>query len=547
MLTPEKSDEELLDTGSNVQMLTTPEPSPLRPKILVVTPEITYLPQRILDDQRVIGHNSDVGDQNVNYSSKAGGLADVSASLVSALYNMGADVHVALPFYRRLYHIDPSKLDHYERRRAKLTDAMPEDRVHFARDYIFNYRERVYSADPARSVHISLAFQREVINNIISELQPDLVHCNDWMTGLIPAFARRMHIPSLFTVHNIHTHKSTMEEIENMGIDAAFFWQNLYFERPPYSYEESRSGNRVDFLTSGIFAAHFINTVSPTFLREIVEWRHGFVPEYIRNEIANKYYAGVAAGILNAPDPEDNPATDIALATKYTVADHIEAKRLNKLEFQRRVGLQVNPDAPLFFWPSRLDPVQKGPELLADILYHVIHKYWNQQVQFAFVADGPYQHVFRSIADQHQFGNQVAVLSFSKDLSKLGYAASDFVLMPSKYEPCGLPQMTGPLYGSLPIVHNTGGLHDTVEHLDAAAHTGNGFSFDFYDTQGLFWAIDEAMKFYSLPADIRATEVSRIMEEARRRFNHERTAQEYINLSEKMLNRRLVEWTDTHS
>ncbi len=544
-LVPTKSAEELMDTKSDVQVFHREDGehlAPNRPKILVVTPEITYLPQEILNNGLGTNQYSDLTNQPVSYSSKAGGLADVSASLVSALYNMGADVHVALPFYRKLYHIDPNRLDHYEKRRQQLSSAMPEERVHFAKDYIFNYRERVYSADPERSQRISLAFQREVINHTIPELQPDLIHCNDWMTGLLPAFARRMHIPSLFTVHNIHTQKTTMERIEDAGIDAAFFWHNLYFERPPYSYEESRSSNQVDFLTSGIFASHFINTVSPTFLKEIVDGRIGFIPQYIRNEISNKYYAGVATGILNAPDPDDDPTVDSELSIHYTPETHSEAKRKIKAEFQKKLGLQVNPDAPLFFWPSRLDPIQKGPQLLSNILYDVIHKYWDQQIQFAFVADGPYQNVFRSIADQHKFHSLVAVLSFDKGLSKQGYAASDFILMPSSYEPCGLPQMTAPIYGSLPLVHDTGGLHDTVTDLDVHAHTGNGFVFKNFDNGGLFWAIDQAMNFWSQPREVREREIRRIMVESKARFNHHQTAQAYIDLYEKMLNRKLVEW-----
>ena len=532
-----------MDTGSDVQVLRKENQMPGCPKILIVTPEITYLPQEIINSGYGTNQYSDLTNQQVSYSSKAGGLADVSASLVSALYNMGADVHVALPFYRKLYHIDPSRLDHYEKRRLQLSSAVPEERVHFAKDYIFNYRERVYSADPERSKRISLAFQREVINHTIPELQPDLIHCNDWMTGLIPPFARRMHIPSLFTVHNIHTQKTTMEHIEDAGIDAAFFWQNLYFERPPYSYDESRSTNQVDFLTSGIFASHFINTVSPTFLKEIVDGRIGFIPGYIRNEIANKYYAGVAEGILNAPDPDDDPSIDPELDIHYTPETHAEAKRRIKTEFQQKVGLQVNPDAPLFFWPSRLDPIQKGPQLLSDILYQVIHKYWAQQIQFAFVADGPYQHVFRAISDQHKFHSLVAVLSFDKVLSKHGYAASDFILMPSSYEPCGLPQMTAPIYGSIPLVHDTGGLHDTVMDLDIHNHTGNGYVFKNFDDEGLFWAIDQAMNFWAQPKEVREREISRIMIESKARFNHKQTAQAYINLYERMLHRKLVEWS----
>ena len=106
-------------------------------------------------------------------------------------------------------------------------------------------------------------------------MDPDLIHCNDWMTGLIPAAARRLGIPSLFTVHNIHTHDLTLAQIEDRGIDAAEFWPLLYYKRPPMNYEESRSGNLVDSLASGIFAAPFINTVSPTFLVEIVRGYRG--------------------------------------------------------------------------------------------------------------------------------------------------------------------------------------------------------------------------------------------------------------------------------
>ncbi len=523
---------------------TPPRRKPHGPKILVVTPEITYLPQHILSSSASACQYSDLTNHEATYVSKAGGLADVSASLVSALYNMGADVHVALPFYRRLYHIDPNKLDHYEQHRQALTASIPEERVHFAQDYIFNYRDRVYSGDYQRSVHISLAFQREVINHTIPELAPDLVHCNDWMTGLIPAFARRMRIPSLFTVHNIHTQKCTMECMENAGIDAAFFWQNLYFERAPWSYEESRSTNQVDLLTSGIFSAHFINTVSPTFLQEIVDGRHGFIPDYIRREIENKYRAGVAAGILNAPDPEDLPETDPALVANYSPKDFVEGKKRNKVAFQQRVGLRVDPEAPLFLWPSRLDPIQKGPQLLSDIMYNIIHNYWERGLQVAFVADGPFQHVFRSIADQHQFQHLIAVLDFDKDLSKLGYAASDFILMPSRYEPCGLPQMVAPIYGSLPVAHDTGGIHDTIQDLDVENHVGNGFLFKYFDDIGLNWAVDQAMAFYSLPAKVREAEIRRVMAESRQRFNHHQTAQAYIALYEKMLDRKLVEWGD---
>ena len=119
-------------------------------------------------------------------------------------------------------------------------------------------------------------------------------------------------------------------------------------------------------------------------------------------------------------------------------------------------------------------------------------------------------------------------------------AGSDFILMPSLFEPCGLPQMSCQRYGSLPVVHNTGGLHDTVEVLDVNNHTGNGFRFDVYDSCGLKWAVDQAMEFYRRPAEVKAREIARIMGEAAVRFNHQVTARRYIDIYEKMLARPLV-------
>ena len=494
------------------------------PRILIVTPEITYLPDGM-------------GNLANRMSAKAGGMADVSASLTSALYQLGADVHVALPHYRRMFHIETAQLVSEELRKYK--SHLSDERIHLAEDRCFYYRDTVYDRGDG-NLKLALAFQREVINNIIPRVQPDLIHCNDWMTGLIPAAARRMGIPSLFTVHNIHTQKLTLAQVEDAGIDAAEFWSNLYYAYPPYSYEESRNSNQIDLQASGCFAAHFINTVSPTFLEEIVNGWHSFVPDSIRNEVRGKYYAGCAAGILNAPDAADNPVTDDKIPFKYDPDNHWAKKRENKLALQHALGLEENPDAPLFFWPSRLDPVQKGPQLLTDILYRFLDKYSVDHAQLAVIANGPFQQPFWDIQSFHGLQKRLAVHNFDGRLSQLGFAASDFTLMPSLFEPCGLPQMQAPIYGSLAVAHNTGGLHDTVEMLDWGKSTGNGFIFDTYDSQGLFWAMDQAMAFYRQPREIREREIRRIMSESLARFNHEACAKEYIRLYEKMLSRPLV-------
>lgn len=495
------------------------------PRILIVTPEITYLPEGM-------------GNMAQRMSAKAGGLADVSASLVAALFDLGADVHVALPNYRQMFHTDVYEI--FSRELQTMRESLPEERIHLAEDRIFYYRDTVYSSYGGENPRIALAFQREVLNHIIPRVQPDLIHCNDWMTGLIPAAARQFRVPTLFTVHNIHTEKLTLAQIEDSGIDAARFWQHLYYTTPPGNYEQARHSAPVDQLASGIFAAHYINTVSPSFLDEVADGRHSFVPPAVQQEIRNKRDAGCAIGILNAPDASYNPQTDTSLPVNYSAANFVDGKRAAKAAFQERAGLQVNPDAPLFFWPSRLDPVQKGPQLLTAILYRIVSENWPDNLQVAVVANGEYQRIFRDIVRMHDFHGRVAICDFNEGFSRLGYAASDFCFMPSSFEPCGLPQMIAPIYGSLTIAHNTGGLKDTVTNLSSDGATGNGFVFDHFNPDALHWGVHEAMRFYRQPADYKESVIGRIMRESLARFNHAACARSYFDIYEDMLERPLI-------
>ena len=500
-------------------------PPQQNPRILIVTPEVTYLPEGM--------------GNMANYSTaKAGGLADVSAALISALYEQGADVHVAMPDYRRMFNVQAVPV--LGRRLETIQNKMPDDRIHLAEDRAFFYLHQVYSGYGLENIKIALSFQREVINNIIPRVRPDLIHCNDWMTGLIPAMARRVNIPSLFTIHNIHTMRTFLSEIEDRGIDAAYFWHHLYYQNMATGYEETRDTNPVDLLVSGVFASHFVNTVSPTFLKEIVEERHSFVEEPLHQELGNKWHAECAFGILNAPDPTFNPSTDNDLEQQYGPEDHFAGKRKNKQALQKALGLIQDENAPLFFWPSRLDPIQKGCQLLADILYQVISKYWEKHLQIVFVANGEFKKTFTDIMAHHQFEDRVAVCNFNEKLARQAYSASDFVLMPSRFEPCGLPQMIAPKYGALPVAHDTGGIHDTVVHMDVDNDKGNGFLFTVFDANGLSWAIDQAMIFHLLPANIKRRRIERIMTESIKTFNHDNCARQYIKLYEKMVDRPLI-------
>ncbi|MBW2664175.1 MAG: glycogen/starch synthase [Deltaproteobacteria bacterium] len=498
------------------------------PRILLITPEVTYLPK-------------DMGNLANYFTAKAGGLADVSAALISALFEQGADVHVALPDYRAIFGDNIGPLWPMLMQEMNIfQSSMPEERVHLAEDRAFYYLNHVYSNYRGENIKIALAFQREVLNNIIPRVRPDLIHCNDWMTGLIPAMARQLNIPCLFTIHNIHTVKSTLSYIEDRGIDAAYFWRHLYYENMACEYEETWESNPVDFLVSGVFAAHFVNTVSPTFLMELVEGRHDFVEQPLKQELSNKLNAGCAAGILNAPDPSFNPAIDSDINFQYGPENHVEGKQNNKLFIQQALGLIQDDRAPLFFWPSRLDMIQKGCQLLSEILYKFVSSYWDQNLEIVFVANGEFKKHFEDIVRYHNLYNRVAICNFDERLARLAYGASDFVLMPSLFEPCGLPQMTGPIYGTLPVAHDTGGIHDTIVHMDVDNNRGNGFLFNIFDSGGLFWAIEQAMDFYKLPGETKDLQLKRIMNQSLATFNHAVTARQYINLYEKMLRRPLI-------
>jgi len=495
-----------------------------RPTVLIVTPEITYLP-------------AGMGNLAQRMSAKAGGMADVSSSLINALFEQGADVHVAIPNYKRMF--DNHEQAFLDKENTKMVEVLGEDRIHLANDRIFFHKDEVYNS--AENYQAALAFQREIINNIIPKVKPDLIHCNDWMTGLIPPVAKKLGIPSLITVHNIHTETLTMAAIEDRGIDCADYWENYYFNEPPNDYSYARDNTPVDMMATGIFASDHVNTVSKTFLYEVVEGKHAFVTDALRQELANKLYSGHATGILNAPDASFDPSSDTLIENHYGAEDHTEGKAKNKKLFQQKTGLNEDPNAPLFYWPSRLDPMQKGCQLLADILYQLTADYADNGLQIAIVASGGFEQHFHDIVKLHNLQDRVAVKPFNEGLSRLAYAAADFILMPSKFEPCGLPQMAAPMYGTLPVVHDTGGIHDTVEHLHYDGNLGNGFRFEHYSTDGFRWAIDEAVKFYGWAASDKKRVISRIMKESKSRFNHTTTAAAYIELYAKMLGREVVD------
>jgi starch synthase/alpha-amylase len=390
------------------------------------------------------------------------------------------------------------------------------------------------------NLKLSIAFQRDVLNNIVPEVQPDLIHCKDWMTGLIPAAARRLNIPCFYTVHDLYTVKAPLSYVEDIGIDGAAFWQYLFYERMPSSYQETRESNPVDFLISGIHAAHFVNTVNPSFLIERIGERHDFESMPLLRELSYKINSGCAYGIHNVPDPSFNPATDEALFRQYGPLDHFAAKQYNKLFLQETLGLKMDSKAPVFFWPSRLDRVQKGCQLLAEILFEVVARYKEQNLQIVFVADGQFQRYFKEIIHFHDLSDRIKVCDYDERLARLAYGASDFVIAPSLFELCGFPSIIGPIYGSLPVAYDTGGINDTVVHMDLEHNTGNGFLFKNFDSNGLLWAIEQAMIFYNCDSQEKQQQIERVMTQGAADRNHGVTMVQYLELYEKILQRPLI-------
>ncbi|MGD2271821.1 MAG: glycogen/starch synthase [Desulfobacterales bacterium] len=247
-----------------------------RPRILVVIPETAFIPgglRKIDSDQNAFRKD----------------FADYWVDLMEALFDGGVDVHVAQPDYRRIF-------SHLLQSNQNITNSgVPVERIHFAEDRVFFYANPIESNHEWENIKISIAFQREVVNQITPLVQPDLIHCYHWMTGLIPAMARELSIPCLFTINNIHAAKSSLSYIEDLGIDAAIFWKNLYYEQFPTNYEETREANPAYFLLSGVFAAHFVNVDSPILPMDTAEDQGAVFKESLRRALSHKWQAGCAA------------------------------------------------------------------------------------------------------------------------------------------------------------------------------------------------------------------------------------------------------------
>jgi len=319
------------------------------PCILFVTPEAAFMPEG-------------GGRQTQFIRAWAGGFNDFPAQLISDLYELGADVHVAQPDFRNIFAIGSGK------EKAGVSAQLPSDRVHLAEDRAIFYSKPVNSNSERENLKISLAFQREIINQIIPRVQPDLIHCGDWMTGLIPAAARKAAIPCLFTVQKFDTARSILADVEDIGIDAAGFWQNLFYDRYPGSYEQTRDTNPLDLLLSGILAASHVNTAGPVAMPNTAAGKSDYIDSPLGQVLAQKWKAGCAWEI---PGHQQNdhaqrqgiPASDNRTAAKCYIDLYETILQQPLLAPEKKKVWPINKDSGLNISGIRVIPYRKAPRI----------------------------------------------------------------------------------------------------------------------------------------------------------------------------------------
>ena len=426
---------------------------------------------------------------------KTGGLADVAGSLPNALAKLGHDVRVILPLYSAIpamwrrqmtflksFHFPLSWRNAYcglfSLAYQGLTYYFIDNEYYFQREGLYGQFD-----DGERFAY----FSRAVVEVPVQlGWSPDIIHCNDWQTGLVPVYlleARHRepllkHTKSVFTIHNIEYQGRFDRNIlgDVLGLDESYFREDML----------SYYGD-VNLVKGAIYAADYITTVSPTYAKEL---QYAFYAHGLEGVIADNYHK--FTGILNGIDMAHNdPATDKFLPAPYSAHD-LSGKAACKAALQEKLGLNVDPDVPIIACISRL-VAHKGYELVTAAFPKIMEHY----VQFVVLGTGDWgiESFFRMAAQEYP-GRVSANLMYSAELASQLYAGADLLLMPSIAEPCGLSQMIAMRYGTVPIVRLTGGLKDSVPAYNPTTGTGLGFTFGSITPGDLLGAIDRGLEVY---------------------------------------------------
>ena len=435
--------------------------------------------------------------------SQSGGLGDVAGSLPKALRAHGVDVRVVFPKYGN---IPASRLEgikyvssiythlSWREQGASIYTIPPqndndvqvymiENDYYFGRDGYYGYGDDFERF--AFFSKVSLEFLTKI------NFKPDIIHFNDWQTGLGCTYLRDIYkgftfykdMKSLFTIHNLRYQGSFGREILwSVGLNDGY-----------YTGGDLEFYGNVSLLKAGVIHADAVSTVSETYAKEIQTFAFGYGMDgllYKRGQEEGRLF-----GIVNGIDTvQHNPAVDPRIFVNYDITNACEKKAENKKGLQAQLGLP-ELDVPMLGVISRLTN-QKGFDIISVALDEILSK----DIQFVVLGtgEGRYEELFRNYA--YRYPDKLsAQIVYNDQLAQRIYASSDIFLMPSIYEPCGLCQMFAMRYGTIPVVRKTGGLADTVRHFSPENHEGNGFVFEDFVASGLMWALKQALGYYNTP------------------------------------------------
>lgn len=459
---------------------------------------------------------------------KTGGLGDVAGSLPRALLDLQLDVRLIMPAYATaLGQLGETKIlaqfsegaDTITLREGQLPDNPLKVWLVDAPGYFdrpgnpyLDSNGQPWVDNAERFALFSRIVTRLALNQAGLNWAPDIVHCNDWQTGLVPALlALSAQRPAtIFTLHNL----------AYQGLFPAHYLQQLGLPASWWSHHVLEFHGQLSFIKGGLVFADRINTVSPRYALEIqtAEFGNGL-------DGLLRHRSAVLNGILNGIDTEEwNPATDPLLEKHYSIND-LSGKQVNKQTLQTMLGLPQKPDAPLIGLISRL-VTQKGIDIILDAIPNLV----KLPLQLVLLGSGDRVFETRLAALAKQYPNKLAVrIGYDETLAHCIEAGADMYLMPSRFEPCGLNQMYSLRYGTVPIVRDVGGLADTVTDTSAKTlikGTANGFIIGTDASLALLKTVKRALRRYRDKTQWRQLQTTGMQQD----FSWQSSAREYLTL-----------------
>ncbi|MCK9420923.1 MAG: glycogen synthase GlgA [Nitrospirae bacterium] len=467
---------------------------------------------------------------------KTGGLADVAGSLPPAIASLGHEVRVVMPYYRQvgshasnLKHVATFSvpLGTWEERCDVLEGKMGGDViVYFIKKDIYYDRPELYRTartDYPDNAERFIFFSRALLELCRAlDYRPDIIHCNDWQTGLVPLYLKTRYRGSetlrrtktIFTVHNL-------------GYQGIFWHWDMRLTGlgwDVFTPEGIEFWGKINFLKAGLVFSDIITTVSKTYSREIQTPEYGYGLEGV---LVNR--TGDLFGIVNGIDYRIwDPAHDRAVAKTYN-ALKLSGKSLCKKALQALIRMP-GTDEPLIGMVTRLVD-QKGLDILTKALPEIMSL--GVQLVILGTGDERYHRILSDAAGRYS-KNMRVLLRYDDSLAKNLYAGCDMFLMPSHYEPCGLGQMMALRYGTVPVARNTGGLRDTVADYNPKTGRGTGFLFEEYSAQALIDCLRRALEVYR----DRNTWKRLMRNGMRQDFSWERSAKEYVKMYQKAMRKK---------